>query len=398
MKTLVSLGVILVIGFFSYRIILIKPQTTHYQTMFVQKGNIVSTVTVSGQIVNANFLKITTSASGVVSKVYVKDGDTVFAGQQIAQINLDPQGQQKNAKAWAAYLSTKFSLDTAQAKLNSLQSTLFKTNQKLINDAVVRGLTSDDPTYIQENADWLQAEADYKNQQAAIQSSRASMSSTWFDFQLSSPTITAPQAGKIGNITIVEGISINGVDTAQIVAAIYSEGTPIATFNLSEVDIAKVKIGQKATITLDGVPGKTFTGEVQSVDRVGVISSGVTNYPVLIKLDVVSDEILPNMAATANILLDNKSDVLVVPSSAVQTRDGHSTVRVLKSGQVQSIPVETGLSSDTQTEITSGLNEGDEVITGTRPNTAGSSRTGTSPFNTFGGRGFGSGATRGGGR
>lgn len=394
-KLIGVLLVVLLIGYFGYRTVLLKPSAARYQTQPVQKGDIVFSITVSGQVVNANFIKVTTSASGVVSKVYVKDGDSVLSGQKIAELSLDSQGLQKSAKVWSAYIAAKSSLDSAQAKLNSLQSAAFKTNQKLINDAVARSLKTDDPTYIQENADWLQAEADYKNQSMAISSAQASLSSAWLDYSAASPIIYTPQAGKVGNVTILAGINIGG-DTVQTVATIYSEGVPVVTFNLSEVDVSKVKIGQKASVTLDGVPGKTFTGQVQSVNRVGVVSSGVTNYPVLIKLDTDSVEILPNMAATANILLDNKDNVLVIPSSAITTQNGQSIVRVFKNGQVQEVPVEAGLSSDIQTEIKSGLSEGDEVVTGTI--SGGTSRTGTSPFNTFNQRGFGGGGLNPGGR
>ena len=388
-KTAGVLVVIFLVGFWGYKTFLVKTETTNYQTQKVVRGNIASSLTVSGQIVSANFVKITTSTSGVVSKIYVKDGDQVYSGQKIAEVNLDPEGQQKNAKAWAAYLSAKSSLDSTQAKLNSLQSALFKANQKLINDGVARNLKSDDPTYIQENADWLQAEADYKNQQSVILSSKASLSSAWFDYQLSSPVIYTPQAGRLENMIVVEGLNIGG-DSPQAVATIHSAGSPIATFNLSEVDITKVSVGQNATVTLDGVPGKTFSGQVQSVNKIGVVSAGVTNYPILVKLDLDSDQVLPNMAATANLILDSKSDVLFLPSSSIQTQNGKSLVRVLKQGQVREASVETGLSSETQTEIKSGLQEGEEIIIGAS-NINRTARTGTSPFNTFGTRGFGSG-------
>ena len=78
----------------------------------------------------------------------------------------------------------------------------------------------------------------------------------------------------------------------------------------------------------------------------------------IIQFDTGNAQILPNMAVTANIIIDNKSDVLLVPSVAIQS----GSVRVLKNGQISSVDVETGLTSDTQTEITSGLRQGDTVI------------------------------------
>ena len=76
-----------------------------YQTSKVEKGTIVSSVSASGQVLTTNILSITTEASGVVKKVYVKDGDKVTAGQKLAEITLDTAGLEKNAQAYASYIS-----------------------------------------------------------------------------------------------------------------------------------------------------------------------------------------------------------------------------------------------------------------------------------------------------
>ncbi len=83
-----------------------------------------------------------------------------------------------------------------------------------------------------------------------------------------------------------------------------------------------VKVGQKVTVTLDSISGSTFTGEVATVDRVGTVSSNVTSYNANVKLDSGSDLILPNMAATANIITDTATDVLSVSSTALATQNG----------------------------------------------------------------------------
>ncbi len=118
-----------------------------------------------------------------------------------------------------------------------------------------------------------------------------------------------------------------------------------------------------------------------TVDRIGSVTSGVTNYPIVIKFDTEAPEVLANMSASASIILEAKDDVLLVPSSAIRVQNGENTVRVLKNKKEQSVTVETGLASDTQTEIVSDLAEGDEVITGTTAGT-GTVRQGTSssPF------------------
>ncbi|HSW88757.1 MAG TPA: hypothetical protein VLG12_06365 [Candidatus Saccharimonadales bacterium] len=127
------------------------------------------------------------------------------------------------------------------------------------------------------------------------------------------------------------------------------------------------------------------------INHEGVVSSGVVTYPLTIQLDNNYDGIAPNMSATANIIVDTKSDVLLVPLAAVQTSNGQSYVRVLKNGQITQTPVTVGESSDTQTEITSGLTEGDTVVVGTVASQSSGGSTSASPFSRslFGGGGGG---------
>jgi RND family efflux transporter MFP subunit len=223
-----------------------------------------------------------------------------------------------------------------------------------------------------------------------IKAAQVRLNSAGITLKTSSSTITSPVAGTIKSVTIAEGMNIGAAETAsgaranQRIATIGTKGLPIATFNISEIDVSLVKPGQKAIITIDSLPDITFTGKVVSVDRVGSATSGVVSYPVIIKFDTGSDQILPNMTASVSIIIESKNDVLLVPSSAVQTQAGQSTVRVLKNGQQETVAVEIGLISDTQTEIVSGLAEGDEVVTGTV--SSGQTLQGEgSPFGGFGG-------------
>jgi HlyD family secretion protein len=157
--------------------------------------------------------------------------------------------------------------------------------------------------------------------------------------------------------------------------------------NLTEIDIPQVEVGNKATVTFSAFPDKTFTGEVVSIDTVGSITSGVTTYPAVIKLDSQVEKMLPNMSADANIITQSITDTLLVPVSAIQTKNGVSTVKVLQNGQPNEITVEIGEATSTQVEVKSGLAVGDEVVTSTSVaggSTAKKSTTTTSPFSTMG--------------
>jgi len=236
-----------------------KAATPQYQTATVEKGNLISAVSASGQIIQANIINIATQATGVVNEVLVKDGDKVYVGQTIAKLELDPAGSQASTQAYSAYLSAKNSLVSAQTNLYTLQNTLFVANQKFINDAAARNLATTDPTYIEEWATWLAAEATYKNQENVIAQAKVNLNNARPTYQQTSATISAPLAGTVDNITLTPGQVTSAADR---VAVIKIQGNPIGTFNVSEIDIIKVKPGQKVTVTLDSIADKTFTGVV----------------------------------------------------------------------------------------------------------------------------------------
>lgn len=367
-----------------------------YQTAQVERGTLISTISASGDISTVGNINITTQASGTVNKVYVQNGDKVGKGQKIADIILDSDSQQKSTAAYASYLSAKNSVDSAQTSLFSLDSAMWAAQRAFMNDAVSRGLAVDDPTYIQENDNWQAAQAKYISQKNIITQSQVSLSNAWLTYQQLSPNISAPVSGTINNLIIAPGLVLTNQSSSSTSTSSLNLGTmttPMghtqATVNLSEIDAPKVKQGQKVTLTLDALPDKTFTGKVLVIDTNGSVSSGVTTYPATIDFDTTTSDIYPNMGVNADIMTNVKTDVLLVPSSAIQTSNGQSTVRILKNNQPQSVPVEIGSSNDTQTEIVSGVNEGDTVITSVIQSTAvnGSSST-SSPFGGLN-RGFG---------
>ena len=257
----------------------------------------------------------------------------------------------------------------------------------------------------------MAAEAAYENQSGVIAQTQANLNNANLSYQLTSGTIVAPTAGVVSDLTITEGMQIGSNNTTagsstntsnQAIASIKTGNSTAVSVNIAEVDAPQVKVGQKATITFDAIANKTFTGRVMGINTTGSVSSSVTTYPAVIQLDDTSNsDILPNMTATANIISKVEDNVLLVPSSAVQTVGTVSTVNVMKNGQITPVTVQVGDSSDSQTAITSGLSEGDTIVTSTI-STATTTTSGTSsPFSgglRIGGfGGGGAGAARGGG-
>lgn len=315
-----------------------RTQSPTYETAKAQKGTLISSISASGQVSAISGMIVTTQASGTVANIFVSNGDTVTAGEKIAQLSLDQAGMLKQAQALSSYLAAKISVDSAVANLNTLQSQMFKANQTFINDRGVLNPSDtqkSDPVYIEENATWLAAEAAYKNQQNVISQANAALNSAWLSYQQSSSIVYAPVSGTISGLAIQIGSYLAPASSTTIigqntVATISNEGTPVISVNLSEVDAPKVKTGNPATITFDAFPNKTFTGKVQSINTQGIVTSGVTTYPATIALDTNSSDIFGNMSATANIITQTKDNTLLVPSAAIQSQGDQSTVRVLK--------------------------------------------------------------------
>ena len=111
------------------------------------------------------------------------------------------------------------------------------------------------------------------------------------------------------------------------------------------------------------IQGTVFTGTVTEIDLVGTTTQGVVNYAATVSIDNPTDTIRPGMNASANIILQHRENVLLVPNRAVRTVSTRlRTATVLYQGQLIDVPVTLGLSGDSQSEVLSGLQEGDVVL------------------------------------
>jgi len=398
-----------------------------YQTEPAQKGTLIVSVTASGSVSSANSEPVTTSISGVVKELYVQNGDSIEAGKPIAKLDLDQTSLNKQTSAYATYLSAVSSEKAAEQGKLSADASMWSSQQSVLdaqnsvnvkNDNTVNPGTKQNYTDLEKqsiDSGLVQAQKAFSaNQQkylqsdSAISSAKAQQSAAWLAYQQTLPTILSPISGIVSDLSLQVGTIIVGsnsstsgnsssssTSSSQQIATIKTEGNPTITINLTEIDAPTVHVGDHATVTFDAFPDKTYTGRVMSINTSGSVSSGVTSYPTTIVLDIAPPNVYPNMSATASIITNTTDDVILVPSSAVQTSNEVSTVRILKNGIPQTVTVETGLSNDTQTEITSGISEGDAVITGQTGGKTPSTRSGNtaSPFSGTGGRGgFGGGS------
>lgn len=180
---------------------------------------------------------------------------------------------------------------------------------------------------------------------------------------LADRSVRAPFSGVIAKINAKKGDSAT---TGTIIATLITKQR-ILEISLNEIDVSKVKTGQKATITFDAVEDLSITGEVAEIDSVGTVSQGVVTYVVKIVFDTQDDRVKPSMSASVAIITDVRQNILLVPNSAVKTQNNTSYVEILSAGAqaAKQQTVEVGISNDTMSEIISGLNENDSVVTQT---------------------------------
>lgn len=186
-----------------------------------------------------------------------------------------------------------------------------------------------------------------------------------------------------GIVVSVDGKIANQVTASTKLATLLTQ-SKMATIPLNEVDIAKIKVGQKATVTFDAVSDLTIAGQVTQVDPIGTVSQGVVTYNVQVSFLSDDDRIKPSMSASVSVATDVRTDVLTVPNGAIKNKivqilpneknpssEAQST-GVASATPPESITVETGLANDQYTEIVSGVNEGDWIVTRTISPTAAS--------------------------
>lgn len=131
---------------------------------------------------------------------------------------------------------------------------------------------------------------------------------------------------------------------------------------LSELDIVRVAKGQQCIIQVDALSETRLRGHVERLAPAATIQQGVANYPTVIVLDQSDPKVRPGMSANVTITTDQRQNVLMVSNRAVRSRGLEKVVAVLKNGVIEWLPVQTGASNDTMTEITQGVEEGQAIV------------------------------------
>lgn len=358
--------------------------TISYQTEAASIGTISSTVAGTGSLEVGDTTDVYPGTSGTVATIAVAEGSVVATGEVLFTLDAD--------EAEAASAQALLSLRQAQASVTQANQQLTKANAALSTLYA----KSTEPTPTATSADIESAKADVAVAKAQVSAARAQVTAAndSYDEALVAEddlTVTAPCSGQVYSLDIEVGDSVStsggsstgttGTSAANAIGGstttTSSSGAPVVIapeqplvvhLTVNEVDLPSLEVGQRADISFDAFSDITATGKVYEIADEGTSSSGVVTFDVYLSIDKADPRLRVGMSSAATIVTDIASNVLVVSNSAVQSDgDGGYYVLVMASGATEptQVTVETGLASDTQTEILSGLAEGDTVVTQT---------------------------------
>lgn len=179
--------------------------------------------------------------------------------------------------------------------------------------------------------------------------------------QLENYRITAPISGKVVKKTSKAGDKLDNSNTNTVMATIADLSTLVVDIQINEMDILNVAVGQTVEITADALDTQTFTGYVQNIDIMGQTNEGITTYPVKIYIEnTEGSQLYPGMNVSAKILAGTHENILMVPLNAVD--EGNTVLVKHADGSTESRQVELGVYDSDNIEIISGLQEGETVI------------------------------------
>jgi HlyD family secretion protein len=427
-KILIGVGATLLLGIIvAVTVYQSQKNVVTVQTGKVQKQNLASVVSASGEIKPKTYVNIGANAFGKIIKLHVKEGDRVQKGQLLAQL----ENVQSSADVNATLASVQAAVTDAAAADAALNTSLADLNRAK-SDAIhakldwdrAQGLYSAaliaKQDYDLKKAAWEQADAGLAQAEARVAQAKAQKDSmdkhitqdqanlTRVSDVLKKTTYEAPFDGVITNLPVREGETVViGIQNSpgSTLMTIADMSVITSEVKVDETDIVNVRLGQPAEVTIDAIPHKVFHGTVSEIgDNAIVRSTGVAtsqatstseeakDFKVVVTLTDPPADLRPGLSSTAKITTAIRSSVLSIPIQALTVRTqadlvpkdaGKNAVQaasapveaskqkeeiqgvfVIRKKKAEFVPVDTGISGTTDIEIVKGLQEGDEVITG----------------------------------
>lgn len=364
-----------------------KPTIDPSKLVAVERGSIARSVVATGKIEPLAKVEIKSKASGIVKQIYVDYGDRVRTGQVLVELDREELA--------ARVREARATLQAAEAGLAAAQATLERNTVEaegpdvpFLKSAVERAQQLYSDGLIAKSA-LEDAEKNYQlalNRQTAalrnlgvsradVARSRAQVAQTQAALEraeedLRNATITSPIDGIVLSRDVEIGDAVSSIlvlgANATLVMTLGDTSDVYVLGRVDEADIARVYIGQPARIRVESFKDKIFEGQVTKISPLGVERDNVTTFEVRVSISNPGGELKANMTANAEIILEEKHNVLLVPESAVVYDRERNTFLELPDPATDTgrkrVAVKLGISSGIKTEVAEGVGEGQQVI------------------------------------
>ena len=374
-KILIILLILGVGGYFIYdNFFKIKDEKVEFITKKAKKGSFSKKVDATGEIFATELVDVGAQVSGQIKKLYVKLGDQVKKGDMIASI--DSSTQQNNIDNKEAQLAIyKAQLESAKVALNIAKTQFDRENALFAKNATSKQeFESTKNTYSSNSAKIKELEAQIKQTNIELSTAKINLGYT---------KITAPRDGTVVSVQVEEGQTVNANQTTPTIVKIADLSYVKMKMQIAEGDITKIKVGTPVEYSILSEPTKKFQTTVSSIDpglttlsdgsygssssSKSTSSSTSSNSAVYYYAQSIvenKDKILRIGMTTQNeLLIANVKDAIIVPSIGIKRDENGTFVYVLKDGKAVKTAVRTGIKDNLDTQIISGVNEGDEIIT-----------------------------------
>jgi HlyD family secretion protein len=335
-----------------------KNKFPEFKIVQAARDNIIQKVTESGTVEPVISIDVKSELAGEVIKFFVEEEDKVKVGQKLVLIRPEPEEAQKVAQAKASIKSKHLDLEDAERDLRRKEALYEKgfISEQDVEDARKQYENSKIQLQLAQKQLWamLGGEGNVDVENINLEGTENITLTSSIDGVVTS--INVEESEKITSGTQ----AIGGGGTAIMTVADLSE--MIVKASVNEVDVGKLKRGQRVEIGFDAVKGKVYHGEVKRISPSGTEEENLVVYPVEVEILDSDDRIRPGMTADLDIIVGEADSVVCIPKHAVINREGKTVVLTREQGKVIPKSVVTGLDDDVKIEIKSGLAEGDTLL------------------------------------
>jgi HlyD family secretion protein len=353
----------------------------------IKQGDIAQSVVATGKVEPLAKVEIKSKASGLVKKILVDYGDQVTEGH--VMLELDKEQLRARVKEAEANLeAAQATVQSAQAiyerniidaqgpDIPFLKATLDR-NRKLAAEGLIPDSALDESKKAYEiglnkqmsaRRNVAVSKADIARSRAQVSQAQASLDQAKEDLQNS--TIVSPINGIVLSRDVEVGDAVSSIlvlgSQATLLFTVGNMSTVYILGKVDQADIGKVYLGQTARIRVESFPKKIFDGKVTKISPMGVEKDNVTTFEVRVSIQNPTGELKANMSANAELIMQEKHNVLLIPETAVVYDKDHKTFAHIPAQEAKlgwkEVPIQIGISNGINAEVTRGLKPGEQVI------------------------------------